>query len=91
MRPNETLPPSSRRHLRRAAAVSGMEGSCSPTFASTRETKPDHLGSVSTITVNDARSSLVGWRYTVSLQAVSGLDAAPLASTRLCVSPHPTT
>ena len=35
--------------------------------------------------------SLVGWRSTVSQQAVSGLDAAQLASTRLCVSSHPTT
>jgi hypothetical protein len=68
-----------------------MERPGSPTFAPTCETKPDHVGSVSTITVNDARSALVGWRYTVSLQAVSGLDAAPLASIRLCVSPHPTT
>jgi hypothetical protein len=25
------------------------------------------------------------------VQTVSGLDAAQLASTRLCVSPHPTT
>ena len=49
------------------------------------------MGSVSTITVNDARDSLVGWRATVSLETVSGLDAAQLASTRLCVSPHPTT
>ena len=52
---------------------------------------PEHLGSLSPITVDDARGSLVGWRATVSLQAVSGLDAAQLASTRLCVSPHPTT
>jgi hypothetical protein len=48
-------------------------------------------GDLSPITVDDARGSLVGWRATVSLQAVSGLDAAQLASTRLCVSPHPTT
>jgi hypothetical protein len=52
---------------------------------------PLYQGSISTITVDDARGSLVGWRATVSLQAVSGLDAAQLASTRLCVSPHPTT
>jgi hypothetical protein len=52
---------------------------------------PGHLGSLSPITVDDARGSLVGWRTTVSLQAVSGLDAAQLASTRLCVTPHPTT
>jgi hypothetical protein len=36
------------------------------------------------------QGSLVGWRHTVSLEAVSGLDAA-LASTRLDVPPHPTT
>jgi hypothetical protein len=48
-------------------------------------------GELSPITVDDARGSLVGWRATVSLQAVSGLDAAQLASTRLCVTPHPTT
>jgi hypothetical protein len=52
---------------------------------------PDYQGALSPITVNDARGSLVGWRATVSLQAVSGLDAAQLASTRLCVTPHPTT
>jgi len=49
------------------------------------------MGSGSTITVNDARGSLVGWRATVSLETVSGLDAAQLASTGLCVSPYPTT
>jgi hypothetical protein len=48
-------------------------------------------GQLSPIAVDDARGSLVGWRTTVSLQTVSGLDAAQLASTRLCVSPHPTT
>ncbi len=53
--------------------------------------EPLYQGTISTITVDDARGSLVGWRSTVSLQAVSGLDAAQLASTRLCVSPHPTT
>ena len=49
------------------------------------------LGSPSPITVNGVRSSLAGWRATVSLEAVSGSDAAQMASTRLCVSPHPTT
>jgi hypothetical protein len=87
MRPNETLSQSSR--LR--ADASAMERPGFLTFAPTCETEPDSVGSISTITVNDARSSLVGWRYTVCLQAVSGLDAAPLASTRLCVSLHPTT
>jgi hypothetical protein len=53
--------------------------------------EPDEARSVSTITVNDTRGSLVGWRATVSVQTVSGLDAARLASTRLCVTPHPTT
>jgi hypothetical protein len=53
--------------------------------------EPLSQGAISTITVDDARGSLVGWRATVSLQAVSGLDAAQLASTRLCVSPYPTT
>jgi hypothetical protein len=87
MRSNETLSQSNR--LR--AVASGIESPGFPTFAPTSETEPDSVGSVSTITANDARSSLVGWRYTVSLQAVSGLDAAPLASTRLRVSLHPTT
>jgi hypothetical protein len=49
------------------------------------------MGSLSEFTVNDTRGSLVGWRATVSTETVSGLDAARLASTRLCVSPHPTT
>jgi hypothetical protein len=52
---------------------------------------PFYRGDLFPITVDDARGSLVGWRTTVSLQTVSGLDAAQLASTRLCVSPHPTT
>jgi hypothetical protein len=54
-------------------------------------TRPASLGSLSIITANDAGVSLVGWRNTVALQTVSGLDAAQLASTRLSVSPHPTT
>jgi hypothetical protein len=52
---------------------------------------PARRSILSPITVDDARVSLVGWRSTVSLQTVSGLDAAQLASTRLCVTPHPTT
>jgi WxL domain surface cell wall-binding len=52
---------------------------------------PFYRGDLSPITVDDARGSLAGWRVTVSLQTVSGLDAAQLASTRLCVSPYPTT
>ena len=59
--------------------------------ALTTETDLDHVGPVSITTVNGTRSSLVGWQPAVSLQTVSGLDAAQLASTRLCVSPHPTT
>jgi hypothetical protein len=47
--------------------------------------------SLSPIAVDDTRISPVSRRATVSLQAVSGLDAAQLASTRLCVTPHPTT
>jgi hypothetical protein len=84
---NETPAPSSCRR----AVVSGMKRPGSRTVAPTAETEPDHVGSVSTMTVNDARSSLVGWRSAVSLQTASGLDAAQLASTRLCVSLHPTT
>jgi hypothetical protein len=73
--------------------ISILPGSLSvtPTAQSVSLIGPEHLGSLSPITVDDARGSLVGWRSTVSLQAVSGLDAAQLASTRLCVSPHPTT
>jgi hypothetical protein len=62
-----------------------------PTTESVPLVGSGHFGSLSPITVDDARGSLAGWRTTVSLQAVSGLDAAQLASTRLCVSPHPTT
>ncbi len=88
---SETITPSSRRHHRRSAVVSEIGQAGTPTIGPTSETDPDDVGSASTITVNEARYSLVGWRYTVSLQTVSGLDAAQLASTRLCVSPHPTT
>jgi len=52
---------------------------------------PHDVGAPSSISVDDARGSLVRWRSTVFLQTVSGLDAARLASTRLCVTPHPTT
>ena len=87
MSPNETPTPSRRQR----AVVSGMKSPGSPTVAPTSGTELDHVGSVTTITVNDTRSSLVGWQSAVSLQTVSGLDAAQLASTRLCVSRHPTT
>ena len=78
MSPNETTVPSGRRHRRRRVVSSGA-------------TVPHEVGTPSPISVDDARGSLGGWRSTVSLQAVSGLDAAQLASTRLCVTPHPTT
>jgi hypothetical protein len=100
--PNEIPAPSSRRHRRRTAVgpVVGISARslliASESVPTTqvrafRRAEPADVGPVSTITVNDARSSLVGWRSTVSLETVSGLDAAQLASTRLCVSPHPTT
>lgn len=44
-------------------------------------------GSLSTVTVVDARGSLVGWRATVSLQSVAGLSAADLAKATLCLTP----
>jgi hypothetical protein len=72
--------------------ISILPGSLTVTpTAETVTVGPGRLGSLSPITVDDARGSLAGWRTTVSLQAVSGLDAAQLASTRLCVTPHPTT
>ena len=78
MSPNETTALSGRRHGRRRVVSSGA-------------TVPHGVGAPSSISVDDARGSLVGWRSTVFLQTVSGLDAARLASTRLCVTPHPTT
>lgn len=48
-------------------------------------------GSLSTVTVVDARGSLVGWQATVSLQSVDGLSAADLAKAKLCVSPDAVT
>lgn len=44
-------------------------------------------GSLSTITVVDARGSLVGWRATVSLESVNGVSASKLANAKLCISP----
>jgi len=44
-------------------------------------------GSLPTVTVVDARGSLVGWRATVSLQSVAGVSDADLAKATLCVSP----
>jgi hypothetical protein len=76
--PNETTVSSGRRHGRRSIVSSGT-------------TVPEAVGAPSSISVDDTRGSLVGWRSTVFLQTVSGLDAAQLASTRLCVTPHPTT
>jgi hypothetical protein len=48
-------------------------------------------GSLSTVTVVDARGSLVGWDATVSLQSVDGVSAADLAKAKLCVSPDAVT
>jgi hypothetical protein len=42
---------------------------------------------LSTVTVVDARGSLVGWQATISLQSLNGLPAADLAQARLCVTP----
>jgi hypothetical protein len=42
---------------------------------------------LSTVTVVDARGSLVGWQATVTLQSLDGVPAADLAQARLCVSP----
>ena len=44
-------------------------------------------GSLPTVTVVDARGSLVGWRATVSLQSVAGVSDSDLAKATLCVSP----
>lgn len=44
-------------------------------------------GSLPTVTVVDARGSLVGWRATVSLQSVAGVSDSDLAKAKLCVSP----
>ncbi len=52
---------------------------------------PAYRGELSPVTVDDARGSLVGWRATVSLQGVEGVDAAALARAQLCASaPAPT-
>lgn len=48
-------------------------------------------GSLSTVTVVDARGSLVGWNATVSLQSIDGVSAADLAKAKLCVSPDAVT
>jgi hypothetical protein len=48
-------------------------------------------GTLSTITVIDARGSLVGWRVTVSLQSVRGITGSDLAGVRLCAQPDPVT
>lgn len=44
-------------------------------------------GSLATVTVVDARGSLVGWRATVSLQSVAGVSDSDLAKATLCVRP----
>jgi hypothetical protein len=48
-------------------------------------------GSLSTVTVVDARGSLVGWDATVSLQSIEGVSAGDLAKAKLCVSPDAVT
>ncbi len=53
--------------------------------------EPFYVGGLSPITVVDARGSLVGWRATVSLQAIPGLDAQQLAQAELCAAPRPPT
>ena len=42
---------------------------------------------VSTVTVVDARGSLVGWQATVTLRSLNGVTPTELAQARLCVSP----
>jgi hypothetical protein len=42
---------------------------------------------LSTVTVVDARGSLVGWQATLTLQSLSGFSPADLARARLCVHP----
>ena len=49
--------------------------------------EPFYAGGVP-ITVLDARGSLVGWRATVSLQALPGLDARQLRAGRTVRRPH---
>jgi hypothetical protein len=48
-------------------------------------------GSLSTVTVVDARGSLVGWDATVSLQSIGGVSAADLSKAKLCVNPDAVT
>jgi hypothetical protein len=49
---------------------------------------PVYRGDLSPVTVVDARGSLVGWRATVSVQAVAGEDTSQLAHVLLCASGH---
>jgi hypothetical protein len=52
---------------------------------------PVYRGVLTPVTVVDARGSLVGWRATVSLQAVTGVGATQLAHASVCASaPTPT-
>jgi hypothetical protein len=46
-----------------------------------------YRGDLSSVTVVDARGSLVGWNAAVSLQAIGGVSASQLAGARLCVTP----
>jgi len=44
-------------------------------------------GALTPITVVDARGSLVGWRASVTLRAVSGVGTAQLAQVEICAKP----
>ena len=44
-------------------------------------------GALSTVTVDDARGSLVGWDATVTLQSLTDVPASVVAQARLCISP----
>jgi hypothetical protein len=81
-------------------AVSVLPGPLTVNPASEAVTLSDHRGNagdgpyrgdLSSVTVVDARGSLVGWNAAVSLQAIGGVSASQLAGARLCVTPHPPT
>ena len=65
--------------------------SASISFAKPRDDGGPLTGSLSTVTVVDARGSLVGWDATISLQAVDGVSASDLAGAKLCVRPDAVT
>jgi hypothetical protein len=77
-------------------AVSVLPGPLTVNPASEAVTLSDHRGNggagpyggdLSSVTVVDARGSLVGWNAAVSLQAIGGGSASQLAGARLCVTP----